>query len=50
MADLNFFTYKNLARLDAPYLYISALSRRVYYTTFGDLPLLILAYTDLVSL
>ena len=30
------FTYKeNLARLYVPYLYIPALSRRGYYTTFG---------------
>ena len=41
MTDLKLSTYKNLARLYAPYLYLSALSRRV--TTFGDFPLLILA-------
>ncbi len=37
MTDLSLFTYKkNLARLEAPYMYISALSRRNYHTTFGD--------------
>ena len=41
---------KNPARLYAPCLYISALSRRVYYTNFGKFSLLILAPTDLVSL
>ena len=30
MTDLNLSTYTNLARLYAPYLYLSALSRRVY--------------------
>ena len=32
----------------ALYLYTSALSRRVHYTTFGKFSLLILAITDLV--
>ena len=52
MTDLkaSLHTKKNPARLYAPYLYISALSRRVYYTTFGKFSLLILAPTDLVSL
>lgn len=43
ITDLSLSTYKNLARLDALYVYISALSRRVYHTTFGDFPLLIQA-------
>ena len=42
MTDLKLFTYNgNQARLIAPYLYISALSCRNYYTTFRDFPLLI---------
>lgn len=41
------YAKKNFARINAPYLYIYALSRRVYSTTFGDFPLLILAYTEL---
>ncbi len=39
MTDLSLFTYKkkkNLARLEAPYMYMSALSRRNYHPTFGD--------------
>ena len=39
---------KNPARLYALYLYTSALSRRVHYTTFGRFSLLILAITALV--
>ena len=41
MTDLSASTYTNLAQLSAPYLLISALSRRVYSATFGDFPLLI---------
>ena len=47
MTDL-LFTMETHARLIAlSFLSISALSCRVYYTTFGDFPLLILAYTEL---
>ena len=49
MTDLEVFLHtKNPARFYALYLYTSALSRRVHYTTFGKFSLLILAITDLV--
>ena len=34
MTDLSVSTYNNLARLSAPYLLISALSRRVFFYFF----------------
>lgn len=32
MRDLSLYTYKNLDRLEAPYMYIFTLSRRNYHT------------------
>lgn len=43
MIDLSLFMYKNLAGLDALFMDISALSRRLYQTIFGDFPPLIQA-------